>query len=506
MISVSIVVPARNEEDLLPACLEALTAQDYLGPLEIIVVDNGSTDRTLERVRRFDVNVVSEPRHGYVHALARGFAAVTGEIVATTDADTVVPRHWVSRLVREYEDHPDVVAVGGDIDFQRPNWKAWIFTKGILPIVSRIDRNNPAGAHLWGANFSVLREAFQRVGGWDVTVNLQTDTEISERLRRLGRVVLLKDLPVSTSCRRWNRSFVSSVLLYVSNLASLQITKRPLWWAFPEIRERPPASAARGTVWKTARAGALATALTGLAVLVGYDTFAPWSDAFGKTYWEATTAQRVVALTFDDGPNEPFTSGVLDILAREQVKATFFLIGMNARLYPQVASRIAREGHAIGNHSDSHPPGFALEPTQYLRSEVNRAEESIHAVTGVYPRFFRPPQGIRSPWLMRVLEQDSLITVTWDDAPGDWEPYSANHLVQATVARAHPGAIILLHDGLNLAHPANRSATLAALPRVIEQLRAEGYRFVTIPELLGDPPGLSRWPAAQSTRRSHRGV
>src|SRR5258705_10950946 len=107
MTTVSIVVPARNEEELLPSCLRALMAQDYPGPLEIIVVDNGSTDRTAEAARRFDVNVVSEPRHGYVYALARGFSLATGAIVTTTDADTVPPRHWISRLVREDAEHPN---------------------------------------------------------------------------------------------------------------------------------------------------------------------------------------------------------------------------------------------------------------------------------------------------------------------------------------------------------------------------------------------------------------
>ncbi len=502
MTRVSIVVPARNEEDLLPSCLEALLNQDYAGPIEIIVVDNGSADRTAERAREFAVTVVTEPRHGYVIALARGFSVATGDIVATTDADTVPPRDWISTLVREYEEHPDVVAVGGEIYFREPNWKGWLFTRCILPPLNRWDRSNPAGAHLWGANFSVRREVFERAGGWNMNFNLQCDTELSERLRRFGRVVLLDRLAVSTSCRRWNQSFLRSVFLYASNFVWLQIAGRPLWRGFPEIRE--PAMAAegpslwllpRGFIWRSARRGTVAALLAALVALGGYDTFAPWSNAFGKTYWEGATTQRVVALTFDDGPNGPFTDAVLDILRRERVKATFFLIGKNARLYPEVAARIAREGHVIGNHTDSHPAAFALEPARYLRREIDRAETSIHAATGAYPHLFRPPQGIRSPWLMQVLAKDSLVAVTWDDAPGDWVPYSAAKLTSATVARAHPGAIILLHDGLNLARRPDRSATVEALPGIIDRLRAEGYRFVTVPELLGDAPTLARWPA-----------
>jgi peptidoglycan/xylan/chitin deacetylase (PgdA/CDA1 family) len=234
-----------------------------------------------------------------------------------------------------------------------------------------------------------------------------------------------------------------------------------------------------------------------LVGLGGYDTFAPWSDAFGKTYWQGTRLRRVVALTFDDGPNGSFTNEVLDILRREHVRATFFMIGENARRYPAIAARIAREGHVIGNHTDSHPAAFALEPTHYLRREIDHAEKSIYAATGVLPRLFRPPQGLRSPWLMQVLREDSLVAVTWDDAPMDWLPYGAKDLVASTLQQAHPGAIILLHDGLNLARHPDRSATVEALPGIIETLRAQGYSFVTVPELLHSAPTLARWPSAR---------
>ena len=413
MTSVSIVVPARNEEDLLPTCLEAIRAQDYAGPIQIIVVDNGSTDRTAQRAADLGVTVVNEPRHGYVIALARGFSIATGDIVATTDADTVPPRNWISTLVREYEERPDVVAVGGEIFFREPNWKGWLFTRCILPPLNRWDRANPAGAHLWGANFSVRRDVFERAGGWNMKFNLQCDTELSERLRRFGRVVLLDRRAVSTSCRRWNQSFVRSVFLYASNFLWLQIAGRPLWRGFPEIRETVPDSRVMsfGVLpwsfsWKSARNGTVVALLSSLVLLGGYDTLTPWSNAFGKTYWEGTTKERIVALTFDDGPNGPFTDAVLDILRRERVKATFFLIGKNARLYPEVAARIAREGHVIGNNTASHPAGSAHHPPPYHRPAIHRAHDTIPTPTRASTHLFRPPQGIRSPWMMQVLAKD----------------------------------------------------------------------------------------------------
>src|SRR5207244_1443223 len=110
--------------------------------------------------------------------------------------------------------------------------------------------------------------------------------------------------------------------------------------------------------------------------------FIPRSSEFGRTYWNVATRTRVVALTFDDGPNEPYTSQVLSILAREHVRATFFLIGTNVRRYPDTAARIARAGNVIGNHTDTHPFGFALQPAGVVATDVAAAEEAITAATG----------------------------------------------------------------------------------------------------------------------------
>jgi len=498
----SIVVPAYNEETLLPACLDSLLAQTFDGELEIIVVDNASTDRTGEIARSRGVTVVAETRRGYSLALARGYTSATGDIVASTDADTVVPVDWAARIARAYEENPDVVAVGGEIVFCDPTPWARVFTQGLLPTLNRVDRGNPKGPHLWGANFSVRRSVLVSAGGWNVDMNLQTDTELSERLRRFGRVVLLEDLPVYTSSRRWNKSLLWNLFLYASNFAALEIWRRPLWRSFPDIRESVGEIAAgraarrgisRQQTWRPVQAWSFAAALS-VVVCVGlYDMASPWSAAFGKTRWSGPPGERVVALTFDDGPEEPYTSEVLDILRREHVEATFFLIGDRVERDPATAARIVREGNAVGNHSDSHPFALALEAEGDQRREIDQAECAIHAATGVYPHIFRPPQGLRSPWLMQVTEKDSLETVTWDDDADDWEALTASQLESRIIAKAHPGAIILLHDGLNLDWHADRSVVVKALPSIIEHLRREGYRFVTVPELLHTQPGLSGW-------------
>jgi peptidoglycan-N-acetylglucosamine deacetylase len=497
-VRVSVVIPAYNEEALLPACIDSLLVQHGAGELEIIVVDNGSTDATAAVARARGVRVVEEPRRGYSRALASGFAVARGDIIASTDADTVVPRFWISRILREYEERPDVVAVGGEIVFCDPTRRARIFTHGLLPILNRFDRRGPGGPHLWGANLSVRRRVFEAAGGWNLDFNLQVDTELSERLRRFGRVVLLEDLPVYTSSRRWNCMLGRSLFLYATNFISLELRHRPLWRAFPDVRERCASEKpVRMRVSLRWAATALVSCVLGLGL---YDAFSPWSNAFGTTRWAGGTTNRVVALTFDDGPNEPYTSEILTILRREHVRATFFLIGERVRSEPAVAVRIVGDGHVVGNHSDSHPFALAFESPGRIQSEIDRAELTIRDATGIYPRFFRPPQGLRSPWLMRIAQRDSLETVTWDVSPIDWNPLSSQQLSDRIVSSAHPGAIILLHDGLNLVPSANREVVVEGLTSVIERLRADGYRFVTVPELLGEAPTLATWPARRAPR------
>jgi peptidoglycan/xylan/chitin deacetylase (PgdA/CDA1 family)/GT2 family glycosyltransferase len=503
---VSIVIPAHNEEALLSRCLESLLAQDFAGETEILVVNNASTDGTARIARSYGVEVIDEPERGYCRALRIGFAHATSELIACTDADSVVPSDWISRLVAEYDRRPDVVAIGGGIEFTSPNWKSRLLTRAIIPLFNWLDRGNSSGPHLWGANLSVRRAAFLAVGGWNPNFNLQADSELSQRLRKAGRVIIIDSIRVRTSSRRWNKSLIQNSFIYASNWFWLHLFDRPLHREFPVVRDlasdpvRAKRQARRVAVFA---AGAMVT----LACLVGYAALVPQSSEFGHTYWKGDTQQKLVALTFDDGPNEPCTSRVLDILDREHVHATFFLIGHNVRKFPGSVARIVREGHVVGNHSDTHPFCFALRPVVELRREIDAAEESIHAAGGVYPLLFRPPQGLRSPWLMRVLEADSLVAVTWDDAPRDWDPIPASELVKRTLAQVHAGSIILLHDGMNLTPYANQSETVKALPVIIHRLRAIGYRFCTVPELIGMRPTLSDWPHAVAppiTNRSPR--
>ncbi|MCR4394373.1 MAG: polysaccharide deacetylase family protein, partial [Dehalococcoidales bacterium] len=171
---------------------------------------------------------------------------------------------------------------------------------------------------------------------------------------------------------------------------------------------------------------------------------------FGKVYTRAFASTKEIALTFDDGPNEPYTSQILDVLKAENVQATFFLIGKNVELYPDVARRIVAEGHVIGNHTYSHNANHAVYPNYYR--DIRRAEEVIYQTTGVIPDLYRPPHGKKSPWELEAIKRESYTPILWSIAVRELSGKPADTLAAQIINRARPGAIILLHDGYGTQH------------------------------------------------------
>lgn len=198
-------------------------------------------------------------------------------------------------------------------------------------------------------------------------------------------------------------------------------------------------------------------------------------------------SERAVALTFDDGPQPPYTEEILGVLADRGVPATFFLLGRNVAAYPQIAGEIAAAGHDVGAHTYSHPVDIRWGPRRFER-EIVRPHRLIARATGRVPRLFRPPQGQYNPWLFASLRITMGYTVVlWSVAAKDWRGDSAAEIADRVVAGAGPGTIVCLHDGVGDAAEgvtADRSPTVAALPRIIDGLAGAGYRFVTVTEML----------------------
>ncbi len=189
--------------------------------------------------------------------------------------------------------------------------------------------------------------------------------------------------------------------------------------------------------------------------------------------------EKVIALTFDDGPWLNTTSQILDILKEDKIKATFFLVGQNLKNLPQIGQRVVGEGHAIGNHTWHHWHRPMDEFT--AMREIEDTAILLKTTIGVKTDLFRPPNGFLYNGLADYALQRKDVVVTWSVDSGDWHKsgLSVEGLIKRVVEKAKPGAIILMHDG-----GGDRSKTVQALPEIIKQLTQRGYTFVTVPEML----------------------
>lgn len=218
---------------------------------------------------------------------------------------------------------------------------------------------------------------------------------------------------------------------------------------------------------------------------MAYACMAPWSQIFGPSLVRGPAGSQNAVLTFDDGPAPPFTDQVLDILAEHKISATFFLCGKNVERHPEIARRILREGHTIGNHTYSHPLLFPRS-RKFIAREIDRTQEAIERVTGVRPTLFRPPYGGRWFGLMPILRKRGLKLVMWSVAGFDWK-YKTQAIIRITTRKLHSGAVILLHDGHEQppAGGIDQSSTVQALPAIIEAASKAGLTFVPIKDING---------------------
>jgi peptidoglycan/xylan/chitin deacetylase (PgdA/CDA1 family) len=197
---------------------------------------------------------------------------------------------------------------------------------------------------------------------------------------------------------------------------------------------------------------------------------------------EPSNKEKVIALTIDDGPWPKTTGEMLDILKRNNVKATFFWVGSALQENPEIAKRVVAEGHAIGNHTWHHWYRKMDEAT--AKSEIEKTNELIYKTTGVKTSFFRPPGGYLNNGLAAYAKSQKNSVVMWSVTSADTDPRAKYQVFVKNVIRdAKPGAIVLMHDG-----GGNRERTVKALPAIVSGLKQQGYRFVTVPELLEMQP------------------
>lgn len=214
----------------------------------------------------------------------------------------------------------------------------------------------------------------------------------------------------------------------------------------------------------------------------------PTSQVFGRfPYRHRGENRKIIALTFDDGPNEPYTSQLLDFLDSEHITATFFQVASAVQAQPQVSNRMLKSGHIIGNHSLSHKfSNYFLQPS--FAKEIAASQSIFTSVLGVEPALFRPPWLFRTPLLLRSVKAAGLQPVSGLFCH-NLEVFHINSqaIAQTAIKRAKPGGILIFHDGYN-GKGARRTETVEAVKVTVRALKADGYQFVTVSELLKIAP------------------
>ncbi|HUD06420.1 MAG TPA: glycosyltransferase [Candidatus Saccharimonadales bacterium] len=236
--NISVVIPAFNESCMLPACLSTVTSQDYRGQIEVIVVNNASADDTADIAKKFGAKVVYEPKPGVVYARIAGFNHASSGIIVSTDADTLVPRNWVSQIEFVLRDQKYSGVVGA-YTLCNVNSLSKRFVKFLIPFFRTCDRL--LGAHFVGANFAVRKEAYEKVGGFSTKFTTGEDLDLSYRLRKQGfRLKVAFNIRVRTSARRLNEGFWHTFVNYIiRNWCSLVFLHHPFLQNITNVRETP---------------------------------------------------------------------------------------------------------------------------------------------------------------------------------------------------------------------------------------------------------------------------
>jgi peptidoglycan/xylan/chitin deacetylase (PgdA/CDA1 family) len=220
------------------------------------------------------------------------------------------------------------------------------------------------------------------------------------------------------------------------------------------------------------------------AVLL-YATFERRAPVWGRIVSRGRPRTPAIAITFDDGPTEPYTSQILDVLRQLQARATFFVLGARAEGTPEVVRRAAREGHEIGNHTWDHA-ALPLRTAPAMRATIRRTSDIVEHITGQRPRVFRAPFGWRNPWLDSAARREGCEPIAWTVGVYDTDRPGVDAIVNRAVDGFVDGSILLLHAGRSFDPDPDASQVVAALPHIIGEAQRRGLRLLTVSELLSE--------------------
>jgi peptidoglycan-N-acetylglucosamine deacetylase len=326
------------------------------------------------------------------------------------------------------------------------------------------------------AAFSILR--VRRSWNWDFEEEPRTR---ARRDRAAAGEPVRAPVPVATVATPVELRRRRVALALVAALILLAVIVAVLGSQHGGPRTRASAVASATAAAGTPGAGSLRQAGDPVKSVLAYTPFVTAGGVNG----------RDVALTFDDGPG-PYTPEILSVLERERVQATFFAIGKMERYFSVSTRRAVSDGDVVGDHTESHLP-LATLSAQNQHEQLFEGIARVELAGGPRPELFRPPYGSFNATTLRELHGLGLLMVLWSVDTRDYQQPGIPAIVERALAGARPGAIVLMHDG-----GGNRAQTIAALPTIIRDLRARGYKLVTIPQLLRDDPPPAGQPIPPS--------
>lgn len=232
-------------------------------------------------------------------------------------------------------------------------------------------------------------------------------------------------------------------------------------------------------------------AIAGGATWAGFQCYWPTSQIWGRTFVGLPPGTRELAFTYDDGPNDPWTLRLLDVLERHAVKATFFLLGKFVAQKPEIARELVARGHELGIHTWDHPNLIFASPSE-VRSQIERTQNIIFDTTGQRCTLMRPPFGARTPMTLRVIRNLGLTPVMWNVTCYDWKPTTPERILDHVERQMRGGDVILMHDGGYRRMGADRSHSVEATELIIRKHTDEGYRFATVSQMMTASAAASR--------------